>query len=357
MYKITISLVKTAVLVVTLFFASILKAQPFPLSSYDGGYRGSIIKGKKELADIGMSLADSIYFIYYRSYDKENVEFQKRYIGTFSINSQGILHLKGKHPFRGNDFLLSDTIVECTDYEIKWGYSRKLEISTEIRIHESLSTKRGYKMKLRRILYNEDTHPNDWGNEGCCLPDFFYPSPNNIYKDERIKDSVFKNLLSKFGTKCNLKEWVVPSNFKKHNYSESRSFWVDSIRFDTLYINKLFLEKRNNYHIQIDTFCLNKTVKLPLNNFQTYFIFLPEHTEIFDQPDVESAITYEREETDRMDDFRILDYYKDLAGVEWIKVELEVSVYNEEVTEEEENNRYLNKKATGWMLQKLLRIG
>ena len=51
---------------------------------------------------------------------------------------------------------------------------------------------------------------------------------------------------------------------------------------------------------------------------------------------------------------RLVTYAKDEFGLEWIKIEVDVQIYNEEA--EEYSERYFSKTVRGWIFQKGLQV-
>jgi hypothetical protein len=265
-----------------------------------------------------------------------------------------MLHLNGEHPFTQSDFLITDTLVSPDQYELAHGYQLKRYIRFETRISDSLAVKKADQLMIQKIFLSRKTDQPQWDATGCCMYPLFYPRSSEIYTRGQKRDSLFREL-SKTGSKCNRVELNIPEIMSKYNYSERTYFQVDSIRFDTLYVNQLYLQKQSSYYTVVDTFCLDRTARVRIKSGEVGF-GLPEHTPVFQDSDSQSTLIYDRQETDLIDAFELLEHYKDPYGVEWVKIELVVRLYNEDAVESPDE-QYIHKKVVGWTLQKYIFIG
>ncbi|WP_430405436.1 hypothetical protein [Fluviicola sp.] len=323
--------------------------------SYNGIYRGRIEMNerKTEVKDIEvvLELVDSIYYINLFVNKKDRTWNNFKYIGLYATESVGNLVLKGKHPFQSSTYTIQQQRpTAVSEDEKRYDHLQRMNLTIHIKLKEAWFGKKHLKMELNCLKVNQKDTPKVFHNYSHSYLPEFYSGYCTLFKNKSIRDSVFQSTYNKQGMICSANSEAKP-NWESNACAgkDDYSFKVDSIRFDTAYVNKL--EIRNDCNRSMDTICLTETVKVRLDYFTNYYGVA--ECEIFTYPAYTSEVLYTRKETDYVSCIRILDYVKDEFGLEWIRVELDLLVYNEEEVDDSDHSR-VPQKVIGWVFQKAL---
>ncbi len=341
---------KTFLLSTFLLILSSCFGQETKQFSYHGIYSGYVEIDPKQTdfedIAVNLELADSVYLVNV-SVRGENYQNEFRYIGLYSVNTSGKLTLKGRHPFQESAYQIrQQPLTEASTDEKRYGYKQQLTLMIHLKLNREFAEK-NLKAALSCVKQDHQSSAGLFESRLSYLPEF-YPDYRVLFRDRHAQDSIFSSIDSLKGSLC----------YSKHPKSESCNreyeyfFKVDSILFDTVYINKL-LKRKNCYSDgSIDTICLYQPMKIRLDYaLHRFFVGGRFHT----NPDYASEVIYFQQEMDQMTHIQIMDYEKDEYGLEWIKVELDAQVFNKEAGDDRDE-RYFSKKVIGWTLQKNLDI-
>jgi hypothetical protein len=326
-------------------------SQPPIQFTYDGMYHGRIDGKQPEFKEISvdLELIDSIYLIRL-NFRKDRKHLKSyRFMGFYSLDSEGTLKLTGEHPFQESDYVIrKGPVTEASEDDKRYDYLKQLRLTFLIKLKEKWSGKKQRKAELESIKKNYKYSPGLFENHTYSYMPEFYPGYYGVFRKKEDRDSLFELFDNKS------QDWISYSNRSGEvddMKDEEKFFRVDSMRFDTIYINKL-LKTKNGLANNRDTIDLSQTLKTRLD--YTRMGASIEESDLFMKPKYASEIVYSKQEVDRIKNIRITDYVKDEFGIEWIKIEVDVQIYNEKA--EEYSERYFSKTVSGWIFQKALQV-
>lgn len=322
--------------------------------TYDGMYHGYVAgTGKQpefEYMDVDLELIDSIYLIrLHVQKDREHLK-SYRFMGFYSLDSEGNLKLTGEHPFQESGYVIrKGPLTETSEDDKQFNYLQQFVLTFHVKLREKWSGKKQRKAELESIKKNFKYSPGLFENHTYSYMPEFYPGYYGLFRKKEEQDSLF-NL---FDNKSKPEDWISYSTQtgEEDKKLEQRFFRVDSMRFDTIYINKLLKTKNGMAH-KGDTIHLPQILKIQLD--YTRMGASIEDRDLFTEPKYASEIVYTKREMDRIQNIRIKDYVKDEFGIEWVKIEVDVKIYNEEA--EEYSESYFSKRISGWIFQKGLHV-
>lgn len=324
--------------------------------TYHGMYGGYVEANRKktgfeDIVAVDLELLDSIYLInLYVHKDREHSE-RVRFMGFYSLDSKGNLKLKGEHPFQESDYVIrKGPLTETPEEDKRYNYLQQFALTFQVKLQEKWTGKKPQKMELEAIKKNYKYSPGLFENHTYSYMPQFYPGYYYVFRKKEDQDSVFKLVDNK-------QKWISYSKQTGESCDpkyEQNYLKVDSIKFDTIYVNKLLKTKNCFWGSSVDTINLRQPLKIQLDYSRMPFTI--EDRELFAEPGYASEIVYTKEEMDRIQSIRIKKYVKDAFGIEWINIEVDVSVYDEASERNGEIERYNSKTVSGWIFQKGLEI-
>lgn len=323
--------------------------------SFQGVYFGHFQLSSKQTelrrAFLEIEFIDSVYLMNLFVEKIDNSMDRSQYMGFYSIDSTGHVVLKGEHPLEKSTFTIEKQPTTATDKdEQRTGHLLEFDLTFTVKLKEEILNKKGLKAEMKSRKSNFRATPDVFQNYNTILPKF-YSDFRRVFRDKTVRDSIYKAIAKNYGVSCGSAYYPSKKATVDCKNEPDYFFKVDSVRFDTIYINKLLVERKCVSSSSRDTICLNETVKIQINSktIHAYFDGI-----VHSGPSYPSEIIYFKEEVDDITNLVIKDYAKDAFGFEWIKVEMDVIVYN--FNRKEGEDPQVNKKITGWVMQKSLHI-